>query len=639
MTVIRRYTFKLYPKPAQEAALRQTAVMCARLWNAMLARIERRYWQDDEATLAEIMVWQEQRRGQHDAHMREWGRSTAFFAWQKTKAAQNKIDKKKHLTAFDLCKEITQLRSACPEHAAVPSSIQQRIASDLDRAFQAFFRRVREGAEEPGYPRYKNVREATAIPFKGVGNAWSMRTTNSARADTGGCDTRSIVFGRKTKQPHKLRDLAESPGGIPENVGMTQGKRRRDRHLDPGGIPENVGMMQADPFATSANLIGGIPENAGLMQDSVCRRAGRKTVSSWRLNALCCPGEIRVRGQFPKTPLALKTADIKYHGGTWWFSVAAEIDRQRAGGNNAMKIRFDLLDEFAQVECAKGAHGLPSHFSNAEMTNTRVFRGTLGKSGHDTPETEGNRGCLTLWDRPHKGHDTPETEGNRGRVSARRGCGHGHDIPETEGNRGQSATLGLKRFGHDTPETEGNRGECGEIERLRNGHDTPETEDKRGRASPEGDTKINPIDALKSNRDKRYKRGSIRWRREKARAARLSAREARQRSEALHLWSSRIIAQASALEVTTPVIKKETASGRGTAQKWGAAVRIKAELNRHILSMAPASAVQMLAYKAEEAGIEFVLVKDEAPVIAVGNDLVETTKVARRARRKLKEAA
>jgi hypothetical protein len=116
------------------------------------------------------------------------------------------------------------------------------------------------------------------------------------------------------------------------------------------------------------------------------------------------------------------------------------------------------------------------------------------------------------------------------------------------------------------------------------------------------------------------------------RIARLSAKEARRRSAALHIWTTSVIAQASALSVTAPSIQAETASGRGSAQAWGAAVEIKAILNRHILSMAPASAIQMLAYKAEEAGIEFVLTKDETPVIAVGNDLVATTRKARSVR-------
>lgn len=128
-------------------------------------------------------------------------------------------------------------------------------------------------------------------------------------------------------------------------------------------------------------------------------------------------------------------------------------------------------------------------------------------------------------------------------------------------------------------------------------------------------------------------KGSERSRDLKARKARIEARVARRRREALHVWTTAVVARASAITVIRPTsFQDETRSGRGDARQWGAAVRTKAEVNRQALGMAPGSACQMLAYKAAEAGIAYIEEVAETPV-AVGNLLVETARQARRARR------
>ena len=44
------------------------------------------------------------------------------------------------------------LKAACPAYAAIHSQVLQDMLTRLDRAFQAFFRRLTRG-ETPGYPR------------------------------------------------------------------------------------------------------------------------------------------------------------------------------------------------------------------------------------------------------------------------------------------------------------------------------------------------------------------------------------------------------------------------------------------------------------------------------------------------------
>jgi len=155
------------------------------------------------------------------------------------------------------------------------------------------------------------------------------------------------------------------------------------------------------------------------------------------------------------------------------------------------------------------------------------------------------------------------------------------------------------------------------------------------------------IDRLKSERDTHWPRGKRVPDNERpelaemaAEISALSAYVARKRRNALHVWSSRIVARASDLTIIAPPkIKQETATPRGDERRWGAQVETVSTLNRHVLSQAPATAIQMLRYKAAEAGIRCDVVADDAPNIGVGRELVNAGKQLRRARRETKRRA
>jgi hypothetical protein len=124
---------------------------------------------------------------------------------------------------------------------------------------------------------------------------------------------------------------------------------------------------------------------------------------------------------------------------------------------------------------------------------------------------------------------------------------------------------------------------------------------------------------------------------DKAEIGRLAARIARVRNNALHVWSARLVCGASVLTIYKPAVKEATATPRGDAQEWGAAVKTVSAINRSALSFAPAMAVQMLEYKAKEIGIPVQVVEDAKPEIAVGHDLSAVTKAVRKARRVMKK--
>lgn len=143
-------------------------------------------------------------------------------------------------------------------------------------------------------------------------------------------------------------------------------------------------------------------------------------------------------------------------------------------------------------------------------------------------------------------------------------------------------------------------------------------------------------DTIKSQTDRRFKKFSIRWARGRARAARISAKDARRRRDALHRWTSAIIRSASDLTIIAPAIKDAIRSGRGNARFHGAQVETIAALNRRIMEQAPAAAIAMLSYKAEEAGVRCCIIRDASHEITIGRDLRAAAIAGRNAAKKLR---
>src|SRR5262249_23268463 len=71
--------------------------------------------------------------------------------------------------------------------------------------------------------------------------------------------------------------------------------------------------------------------------------------------------------------------------------------------------------------------------------------------------------------------------------------------------------------------------------------------------------------------------------------------------------------------------------------EWGANIKVVSQINRRALSYAAGKAVQMLVYKASEAGIPCDVITDDAPDLAIGGKLVAAGKTLRELKRALKE--
>ena len=124
--LLRTFKYRLYPTRSQQAGLDQTLETSRRWYNACL----------EERKLA----WENERR---------------------------KVGKYEQLA------KVKEYRKDDPYAALVHSHILQVVVQDLDKSYQAFFRRVKAGAT-PGYPRFKGRDRFDSFGLKEYENGFKV---------------------------------------------------------------------------------------------------------------------------------------------------------------------------------------------------------------------------------------------------------------------------------------------------------------------------------------------------------------------------------------------------------------------------------------------------------------------------------
>ena len=109
-THIKAFKYRLRPTKSQEAALTEQLRLCRQLYNGAL----------------------EERIG----------------AYKKAK---------KTISGYDQMKYLTEIKATLPEYRGVYSQVLQDVLKRLDRTYQNFFRRVKQGAKKVGFPRFKGA--------------------------------------------------------------------------------------------------------------------------------------------------------------------------------------------------------------------------------------------------------------------------------------------------------------------------------------------------------------------------------------------------------------------------------------------------------------------------------------------------
>jgi putative transposase len=117
MSSRKTFKFRLYPTPKQEQTLLFYLRRCRDLYNAGL----------------------EERR--------------AFYQMRRSS-----------LSCYTQINELPDLKQVFPAYQDVPSHVLQDVLRRLDKAFAAFFRRVKNG-ESPGYPRLKSTSRYHSFTF------------------------------------------------------------------------------------------------------------------------------------------------------------------------------------------------------------------------------------------------------------------------------------------------------------------------------------------------------------------------------------------------------------------------------------------------------------------------------------------
>jgi putative transposase len=124
--VRKTFKYKLKPTPEQERAMAFVLRRCRELYNAALH--ERR------------------------------------DAWQQCGVS---------VTAAGQSTQLPAVKEVRPEYRDIHSQVLQDVLTRLDRAFQAFFRRVKNG-EAPGYPRFQGANRYNSFTYKQFGNGATL---------------------------------------------------------------------------------------------------------------------------------------------------------------------------------------------------------------------------------------------------------------------------------------------------------------------------------------------------------------------------------------------------------------------------------------------------------------------------------
>ncbi|MGY2894797.1 putative transposase [Deinococcus sp. UYEF24] len=116
-THMKAFKYRLRPTKVQEAALNEQLRLCRNLYNAAL----------------------EERIGAY----RKAGKT---------------------LTAYDQMKSLTEIKAALPEYAGVYSQVLQDVLKRLEKAYKAFFRRIKAGVKA-GFPRFQGRDRYDSITY------------------------------------------------------------------------------------------------------------------------------------------------------------------------------------------------------------------------------------------------------------------------------------------------------------------------------------------------------------------------------------------------------------------------------------------------------------------------------------------
>src|SRR6266567_2977508 len=162
LTMLKMFQYRIFPTKKQVVRLNETLEECRWLYNHLLASRKHAYEQE--------------------------GKSLTLYEQQAT---------------FSI------LKAAHPALKDVHSQVLQNVAVRVDLAFKAFFRRVREQAKEPGFPRFKGSGRYDSFTFPQSG----FSITHDERVCLSKIGSVKMVYHRKIKGKMKTCTVQRSSTG------------------------------------------------------------------------------------------------------------------------------------------------------------------------------------------------------------------------------------------------------------------------------------------------------------------------------------------------------------------------------------------------------------------------------------------
>ena len=159
---IKTFAYRLYPTKPQKRLLEATVETCRRFYNDCLAE-----------------------------------RKDAYESDQRT------------VSKFEQLRKVKVLKDTSPFARNIHSHILQVVVADLDKAFRAFFRRIKSG-DKPGYPRFKGKDRFDSFGLKEYGNGYKV---HGRRLKVSGIGRIAVRWHREMpSQPSTVRIIRKADG-------------------------------------------------------------------------------------------------------------------------------------------------------------------------------------------------------------------------------------------------------------------------------------------------------------------------------------------------------------------------------------------------------------------------------------------
>jgi len=159
---VKTFAYRLFPSKPQERLLLSTVETCRHVYNDCLAE-RKEAWENEQRSI----------------------------------------------TKFQQMRRVKDVKATNPYARDVHSHILQVVVSDLDKAFQSFFRRVKAG-ETPGYPRFKGRDRFDSFGLKEYGNGWKV---DGRRLKLSGIGRVAVRWHRPMEGKPKTVRIIHKPDG------------------------------------------------------------------------------------------------------------------------------------------------------------------------------------------------------------------------------------------------------------------------------------------------------------------------------------------------------------------------------------------------------------------------------------------